>query len=344
MSEFIAFETFVLPSPINALQYGQDGATKAVAFLQYACNKIENYYAFRPLKQKISFGMIKDTQLYGTSSVSMGIAQELFDDCQEEKKAPCDAYVLANCGTDGIKVGIYIKNECGVHSIWDDKSKDVPSPNDFLESGDYIPSKKDKISEDEWGTAVLQDQLKLQHTMKLIKKELQQNNLINVQYYTFITGPIRNVYERSSYSKQQQMDLDAQSYFKLTPFQYYSSFYLEQKAEGLYENFATQSMYQNLKNANQIEKDKNIVFTFGMGQGSTQMGPFFMELGMNASLESLCDEFDKIFSVTINPFIDQLSLPDNATIALKSGFLLLFVNNCKFKQDLLQYSNMVKII
>jgi len=284
----------------------------------------KNTQRWRHMLQCLSFGLVKDTECFGTTSVSMGIAEMRF-----AQICLCPL-VIANCGTGGMKVGVYYRGMWGTYCMFDIKGgKEVPSPNALKWGTHYQPH---------GALGFQEDHERMTNMCFHIKQELNKRGFTSdqVEFVAFLTGPLREVYEKADAQSKEELNDMLDTYFADSLFQKAHSF-LPQKTEGEMELLACESMYSNLQTAsaaNPIEIE--VIASWGMGMGSTQVDecciPFGgnniegVERGLEHHLEMIAQRLEQRFQTApMNEHVEYV-------IALKS----LFLNLMHSKKELMQ--------
>ena len=262
---------------------------------------------------RLQYGLVKDTDDYGTTSVSMGLAETFFSDCLKRTTL----YVAGNCGTGGMKVGIYAYDkQRGTHCIKEIRMDDPPNPNN-VRLGKYVPK-----------TVPLGQDAKLKVMNELILKEVGDQK---AHYHAFVTGPSRAFYYDEDENDGTMLN-GLKIFFKGTVFEGNIEF-LAQYDEAEMEQVAVRTLYDHLYKANQVD-EMHVLQGWGMGAGSTQFGSnLLLDWGMGSKgnvQESIHNEItNHIRDVAFQLYFPTLP---NPMIALKSGFVLL-LNDPNFAQQ-----------
>lgn len=286
----------------------------------------KEWAAIRP---SIALGLIKDTQRYGNTSVSMGAAKNKF-----RENPTSDSIGFLNCGTGGIKYQLYSSRGC-LHLKSEHKPKNGALPS-LLEIGRYKPAN--------YGINNAQ-----QHTIKSLAQELARElehpdlpwaQERNIPVYAFLTGPLREHWERADGAEKQQLESKMRELFE--PFQikpWANSYFMSQDEEGTLELLGSQRMYANLVEAEQLETGTMVVGSLGIGKGSSQwmvqevdgtMTLVGLKAGMTnvAKLAQLSQTLTENYQdpVKWKNFKQTFLAAGKGVIALKSGAALLIEN------------------
>lgn len=330
--------------PIAGFRTTRKGLTILLTYLREYYHYFTTHGGAVP---RMKCGWITETENYGTSSVSMGIAVKLFYFTDQP-------IALLNCGTGGIKATIFKKRQedgsvyCSFKlSTVNDEAK-ICSPN-AVKIGTYQPRPSTNIpgSEEEvaewaavWNTD-LQNRLLLSEALK--DALVAQGAQAPFHIFPFITGPCRQHWEKSSASERARMELDAKKYFECFGITgEIVSYFISQENEGEFEQIAGETMYRNLANNEVIPENIQIFRTFGIGQGSTQWGSdCLVPVGMKniAALEENVPNIfmKKLFAGTLTKAyekmltlcFDQRQIP---VLVLKSGCALLLNSDANLRK------------
>ncbi len=264
------------------------------------------------LKLKVRLGLVKETTDCGTSSVSMGAAVEWFAKNPKHK-----TILILNCGSGGIKFQIFAIEDDVVKVMDELKGLTaLPSPN-AVQIGNYIPENvRDWVTE--------------QQTLIQVYWEFTQTiyaGIIDAEF-AFVTGKVRESYEKSDMQEQKVKNNNITQYFQknlgIAPFQ--KSYFLSQAEEARLEALATKTLYENLFQKNYLTQKVTVDQTWGIGQGSSQIGDFILyQSGMN-DLQALSylPKNTLIDCQLIEMLMDRWNQrPELSLIALKSGCALL---------------------
>lgn len=250
------------------------------------------------LKSKLKLQLIKDTEEYGTTSVSMGYAQKLLDDNQYLRN---NLLVLGNCGTGGLKVGFYKRHNGILRAVSEDlkQTGNVPSLNKVAET---IQMEQD-LNEQRlftYDVATLQQhQSYLQEYSQQVKRRIQGlreqrlfgiSESTEVYYAAFVTGPVRENWEKAidqkDFNKANWLDAFVEEFFIKSPFQNVA-YFISQQEEADWELLAAQTMHKNLAEHKQLGDDigtrGRVIACGGVGMGSLQFGSFLIPHGMSCA-------------------------------------------------------------
>lgn len=300
--------------PWLGFQVVRDLTRQLVAFVPDFCTPEE----WMVYLDQLQFGLVKDTKDYGTTSVSMGLAETFFSDSLKRTTL----YVAGNCGTGGMKVGIYAYDkQRGTHCIKEIRMDDPPNPN-HVPLGNYVPK-----------TVVLGQHAKLKVMNELILKEVGDQE---AYYEAFVTGPSRAFFWNYDNCANDMLN-DLKIFFEGTVFEGKVVEFLAQFDEAEMEQVAVLTLYGHLYNADQVGK-MNVLQGWGMGVGSTQLGSYLLldwGMGSNGNVqESIHNEIAKhICDVAFELYAPYAPRLPNPMIALKSGFVLLYHQNPTFAQQ-----------
>ena len=317
-------------------------------------------------KESFYIGLIKETDTYGDTSVSMGAAVEHF-----KNKDPSDVMFL-NCGTGGIKYQIYTKR----------KDININENEIIYARKDYKPANNEYALENITGPNQLNVNGDIEKDPKYIQNKFQMiyelsgfisgffpkpkesvnpsipNTNADIPIFAFVTGDKHRQTWEENPDKKESIDKNMVKYFgefaKKLPFNNNDSFLMTQDKEGELELIGTRNMYLNLIKAGLLNKYE-VISSIGIGKGSTQFALIDLKtdkittlkekVGMIAPLENLV----KIKTLA-NKFINELknttyfssiSTPPvtNGTkyiIALKSGPTIRLEKDREFKNKFLE--------
>jgi hypothetical protein len=214
---------------------------------------------WRLIRERFEVGLIKESNENGNTSVSMGTAYKL-------KKPAQTAIGFLNCGTGGIKYQMYAMNVNGLLTLVDEfKPKNSFGFSD-VPFGTYTPTKDPKTS---FGLRTL---------MKTELKQAPWAGKKDVIVYGFVTGTIRQHWEKEQNSKQKfLMTSEVGNIFRefgilpVEPGGGDSFYFLTQEQEGTYEFEGITTLYDNLTKANLLSGNKRPVLGIGIGQGTSQI-------------------------------------------------------------------------
>jgi len=274
---------------------------------------------WKNLRVTIALGLIKDTKKHGNTSVSMGAAKNKFEEHKDEEMIG-----FLNCGTGGIKYQLYSSSGC-LHLKDEYKPKNGASPN-ALEAGKFKP--KEPVSFD-----VTRDLF----AEELAHKDLPWAGKENVIVYAFVTGTIREHWERADAAEKAMMEEKMRELFephKIRP--QGESYFMPQDEEGTLELLGAQQMYANLVDAGQLDPGTKVVGSLGIGKGSCQwmvqevdgtMALVGHKFGMTniVKLAELTNTLAEAYqdSVKREKFRQSLAAAGKGVIALKSGAAIL---------------------
>ncbi len=291
----------------------------------------------KTLMTKVKFGLVKETPDCGTSSVSMGIAVEYFN--RHPPLSAPEAILLLNCGSGGIKFQLFDCCSDGIVKAVEEMkgSSHLPSPN-AVKIGHYTP---DEVRN--WDSE--QTNL-ISNFQAFVSKVGSKYHKFSI--FAFVTGKVREVYEKSNDFEGKIMDYDMQSYFRNLPHVcplYLFSFFLPQQEEARLEGIATQALYANLWKRKCLSQQVKVDQTWGIGQGSSQMGDLCLfQGGMKdvIKLALLPHEIEKQMDIAkieslMNRW-DSSEIP--SVIALKSGCALLPDKYTCIRDQLFCYSKL----
>ena len=143
------------------------------------------------IRNTVCVGMVKDTKKHGNTSVSMGFAKNFFDKNPDE-----NVVLFLNCGTGGIKYQLYRRNmKTGIVFLDKEfKPKDGASPNSLPVEGLYKP--KTPVALDVNNTHFGNEKT-------ACPGELGLESLAGVPIRVFVTGSIREEWEKASADNKQ---------------------------------------------------------------------------------------------------------------------------------------------
>ncbi len=275
-----------------------------------------NHPKLQAVLKNTYFGTIKETEDCGTTSVSQGIAQLLYNGNRFDGKLK----VFANFGTGGLKLQVaakrivndeeivYIQHECK-------EGKEEPSPN-RLKIGHFVPQNG---AED-----LAIHQARICQSLDRLKVELGTEDYGPI--CTFVTGPVRAAWEKANDHNQEMMERDLFALFKSQNFVPWNgkSFFMSQDVESEMETLAASSMYENLHLSGYLEEEMVVLCSWGIGRGSLQMGKFQLPYGMeHDDLELVPDLFSQGFADRLVGMANLYPPNTKFVIALKSGFAIL---------------------
>jgi hypothetical protein len=309
------------------------------------------------VRERVMLGMVKETKNHGNTSVSMGLAVRYF-----AANATRSGVAFLNCGTGGIKYQYYRK-DCGIiYVALEHKPKDGASPNAMeLPCVSFVPKKalesiknRDLLNNE---TGVFRNKVSTKFSMREFKDSYMpighcedEHNYESCETFAFITGTIREHYEKQSFQGGADMQgCMVQYFYATTPGSagveikfIGTSYFLTQEVEGDNELSGTSKMYENLEAAGLIPPGSRVIASFGIGRGSTQLTwvnptngmlmPVNQSVGMNKPDElkalpwSVIPILDRILPEIIT-FANACQTPADASaphlvIALKSGCML----------------------
>jgi hypothetical protein len=183
--------------------------------------------------------------------------------------------------------------------------------------------------------------------LEKIYAQLPESSICNgIKTLAFITGPLREAYYKLGAEEKQDLDLQINAIFESLAISWNDkneldelfgpSFFLPQDAESDLETIGTKAMYHNLF------PSLAVVASFGIGQGSTQFGPFTATMGMrNPQLELELPQFfqSQLDSTSlILELCKRMTVPWGKTpvIALKSGASLVLDDSLQLRDRLYQ--------
>lgn len=287
---------------------------------------------WKTIRETVLLGLIKDTKKQGNTSVSMGAAKLKFDENKSTRRVG-----FLNCGTGGIKYQLYSSKRCQ-HLKDEFKPKGGASPN-ALEIGSFKP--KQPVS--------------FEATKELLAKELANKDIPwaekeDVPLYAFVTGTIREHWERADEQEKAVLEAKMKELFEPHNIKPQGpSYFMPQDDEGTLELLGAQQMYANLVEAGLLDSGTKVVGSLGIGKGSCQwmiqepdgkMTLVGHKAGMTnlPKLAELSDTLTTAYgdSVKWTKFKQSLQAAGNGLIALKSGAALLIDNKnyAKLKQEL----------
>ncbi len=305
--------------PFYAFTYMAQAA-KAIYNLEMPSNCKYNQQQWQLiLNTKVKFGLVKDTPDCGTSSVSMGAAVEHFTKFPPKNAMMKEVVLFLNCGSGGIKYQLYESFNGMIRCVEEEKgfgSNELPNPN-AIKIGNYIPSMLRDFNE---------DQQKLSKTLKSMCAKIS----IDFKCYAFVTGKLRENYEKSNDEEKKLKNIDIQKYFSNHEIECLGdSFFMTQEQESKLEFLGTSVLYENLFKKNYLSQSLKVDQSWGIGLGSCQFGDFILyPYGMNdlRNLSNLPLEVTKKLSniALIEKLMDRwMNEPRLSIIALKSGCALL---------------------
>ena len=282
---------------------------------------------------RLSFGLIKKTLEYGTTSVSFGVAQT----CEWKESDLIIAF--GNGGTEGLKIEIVEQVQ-----LFDSRrflkmgfeSKNTGNePNiNAVQLSQWIPEKQsDMVTECK----------KLGICIQKWKEQFKKRRFPSrIKILTFTTGPSRAAWECASEEEKDAMETQVKVFYnchndKDIIFEPWNgkSFFMTQKEEADMEAKATSALYKNLIDAKLLSENVTVIDNWGMGFESCQFGE---HLGVSIGMKS-CQNL--IFADIVTQFQRELTrglaaewlalsqtYPADAklVIALKSGFALLLTD------------------
>jgi hypothetical protein len=268
-----------------------------------------NRFGWKEIRGTILVGLIKDTNLYGNTSVSMGavsvLQSALFSD---------EAYEVGfvNCGTGGNKYQLYLFDK-----YWRISKEFKPGIKCF--SRMRAPGQEGLLTPTD---VVAQINAELKGAPWHGRK---------IPVYGFITGKLREVWEST---KSEALGEIARRIFQETGIsQMNENAFITQSEEAALENGGIRLLYGQLARAKKIPSG-NVWITAGMGQGSTQWSIGKMQGGFPAGLND-CEELP-IWrgKMTLMLNITGALPPEGSLICLKSGFLLYSERNPELCESL----------
>ncbi len=293
---------------------------------------IEEWHKFL---YRIYFGVIKETEDFGTTSVSQGVAEYRFR--KLEMEAP-EIMGFINNGTGAskfqvCKVRTLTKDIDIVHMLFECKGTGEEPSLNSMRIGSFIP--KNEIAKDE-------QTKRLNKSLDMLRNELKLKGLpLKIVLSAFITGPLRLHFEQNKL-EQEIMEKEVHEFFQSHEFDKdevsivpwnHESYFMTQTQESEMECLAAESLYSNLAKANLIDKNIVVFETWGVGRGSCQMGKFLVPLGMDSSIEFKANIPAHYLKELKDGLANDLyarfkNLPESANlvIALKSGFAMLLEN------------------
>jgi hypothetical protein len=228
--------------------------------LDVALKTVPLFKAFT--EEEIYVGLIKETENYGNTSVSMGKARLFFDqqadavENGDKNQEDMKSFVgFLNCGTGGPKFQTYSETPNDIlYCVREEKPEEGFSVND-LPCGPYVPKTKTPATVEALNSMFLD----LTSTARTEKRPIE----------AFITGPMRECYEKQTDAKvkEDMLTVVRQVFKGITD---HVSF-LPQDDEAECEMIAVKEMYDNLCQESLIDENYTVVGSFGIGRGSTQL-------------------------------------------------------------------------
>lgn len=166
----------------------------SLAFLSRLYLDLDHIPGWSEVKDKVIVSLIKDTSDCGNSSVSMGLAWKYF-----KKYVGETLVVFLNCGTGGVKLQAYLRVAKTVTVLHEHKPGQGSIAN-ITGIGDYRPQKK-KQTLDEVKTELKGALQTFHEWKKTVKTPWAQK-----RPYAFITGSIRNHWEKATEDMKQEME------------------------------------------------------------------------------------------------------------------------------------------
>lgn len=267
------------------------------------------------LRHRVKIGVVKDTKLYGNTSVSMGAAKVY---------GRSHSFVgFLNCGTGGIKYQLYSSQNGPLRLSAEHKPKNGASVH-TIKAGSFKP--KTVIS--------------VEDTRQMLIKELAEAPWLGqegVPVFAFVTGTLRNYWEEASNDEKAVLEAEVKRLFHDTGIRCLNdTFFLSSEEEGRLELVGCNAMYTNLVGAGLLESGTEVIGSFGIGRGSCQWAIATPEgqvetiahpAGM-ADLKGLAGVGHTVLSAYRQPeklftLLNSLVNVENPVIALKSGCCLL---------------------
>lgn len=262
----------------------------------------------------VKYGLIKETKEFGTSSVSQGLGVSL------AASQSLSSLVLANCGTGGAKFQPFITEPyCRVTSEMKG-GQDAPNPNAL---GDLT-----SFGSSDWDT----QRANVKKAADELANEMERLKIETPKVFTFITGPLREYVCKSSHDTKffndKVKELFQNDKVEFVPFDG-ENYFLTQEREAEYELQGVQSMYQNICIAGYIDQC-NVIASFGIGRGSSQLGDCLVAVGMNQAstlAQTVIDAFKKCLDDGYAKRLMNQETQEGVIIALKSGVVMLIDKN-----------------
>jgi hypothetical protein len=256
------------------------------------------------IKDKLAIGLIKDTNEYGNTSVSMGAAVEHFskhNEHDQNNNNKNNDIVFLNCGTGGIKYQHYVKQNGIIRIEKEHKPQNQTGPNSLKIGDIYTPSKI--VEEKRIDISIPFERNQLQFVNELTgflsglpdKENKPTSPLISLHapIVAFVTGTVREKWETASKAKlnadiemydnymekyfggfpenDQDMKSDERIAIKIPyPSNERKSYYMTQNMEGNLELSGTRHMYNNILSAKKLNVGTAVVASVGIGRGSCQ--------------------------------------------------------------------------
>lgn len=273
---------------------------------------------------KLHVGCVKDTKLYGTTSVSMGVAARFFAN-QEQNKV-----LIVNVGSGGAKASVYVRDSDGVRSAVDVKPRESAPNIGHLREQEVDPAASEREGKN----------------LESFVAQLKEVCDAQTKAIVFATGEIRTAYFTQPH-RRAELAQRLVAFFKplsdVWPLELGGNLrFLNQKDEAQLEFLAVETMYGNIQKAGKLDPKFAPVASFGMGNESTQIGANFGELLVVCGMKKLVaqqgdarfttftqmlrDHTDfRVFAAALAQELARLHAEGKQpTICLKSGALLNF--------------------